>query len=252
MVDRAVGRVLRTKFLSGLFDDPYVDPGDAERITNSAEHQQLALQAAREAIILLKNQRNLLPLEKSKYQRIAVIGPNAADVHLGGYSNKPGRGVSVLDGIKAELGPGSQVLYAEGCKITESLPDWDADKVVLGDATLNLKRINEATKVAKKADLVILILGGNEQSSREAWAKNHLGDRDSLDLLGDQDQLVRAFLSTGKPTFFVLLLGRRISINYIPRHDLGIVGIPPNFPESGRDQDHRIYARAQRPLILKS
>src|SRR5437667_12407016 len=151
LVDRAVARVLRTKFLTGLFDDPYVDPDYAEKITNSVEHQRLALQAAHEAIILLKNQGNLLPLEKSKYQRIAVIGPNAADVHLGGYSNKPGRGVSVLDGIKAELGPGSQVLYAEGCKITESLPDWDADKVVLGDATLNLKRIDEATKVAKKA-----------------------------------------------------------------------------------------------------
>jgi beta-glucosidase len=218
LVDRAVGRVLRTKFLTGLFDDPYVDPDDAEKITNSVEHQRLALQAAHEAIILLKNQGNLLPLEKSKYQRIAVIGPNAADVHLGGYSNKPGRGVSVLDGIKAELGPGFQVLYAEGCKITESFPDWDADKVVLGDATLNAKRIDEATKVAKKADLVILILGGNEQSSREAWARNHLGDRDSLDLLGDQDQLVKGILATGKPTVVFLLHGRPNSINYIAEH----------------------------------
>src|SRR5439155_23059821 len=109
-----------TKFLTWMFDDPYVNTDDAEKITNSVEHQRLALQAAHEVIILLKNQGNLLPLEKSKYQRIAVIGPNAADVHLGGYSNKPGRGVSVLDGIKAELGPGSQVLYDEGCKITES------------------------------------------------------------------------------------------------------------------------------------
>ena len=218
LVDRAVSRVLRTKFLTGLFDDPYVDPDYAEKITNSVEHQRLALKAAHEAIILLKNQGNLLPLEKSKYQRIAVIGPNAADVHLGGYSNKPGRGVSVLDGIKAELGPGSQLLYAEGCKITESIPDWDADKVVLADATLNAKRIDEATKVAKKADLVILVLGGNEQSSREAWAKNHLGDRDSLDLLGDQDQLVKGILATGKPTVVFLLHGRPNSINYIAEH----------------------------------
>jgi beta-glucosidase len=218
LVDRAVRRVLRTKFLTGLFDDPYVDPDDAERITNSAEHQQLALKAAHEAIILLKNQRNLLPLEKSKYQRIAVIGPNAADVHLGGYSNKPGRGISVLDAIKAKVGSSSQVLYAEGCKITESLPDWDADKVVLGDASLNAKRIEDATKVAKKADLVILVLGENEQTSREAWAKNHLGDRDSLDLLGDQDQLVKEILATGKPTIVLLLHGRPNSINYIGQH----------------------------------
>jgi beta-glucosidase len=218
LVDRAVRRVLRTKFLTSLFDDPYVDPDDAERITNSAEHQQLALKAAHEAIILLKNQRNLLPLEKSKYQRIAVIGPNAADVHLGGYSNKPGRGISVLDAIKAKVGSSSQVLYAEGCKITESLPDWDADRVVLGDASLNAKRIEDATKVAKKADLVILVLGENEQTSREAWAKNHLGDRDSLDLLGDQDQLVKEILATGKPTIVLLLHGRPNSINYIGQH----------------------------------
>jgi Glycosyl hydrolase family 3 C-terminal domain len=89
---------------------------------------------------------------------------------------------------------------------------------VLGDATLNAKRIDEATKVAKKADLVILILGGNEQSSREAWAKNHLGDRDSLDLLGDQDQLVKGILATGKPTVVFLLHGRPNSINYIAEH----------------------------------
>jgi beta-glucosidase len=91
MVDRAVARVLRMKFLTGLFDNPYVDPAYAEKITNSPEHQQLALKAAHEAIILLKNQNNLLPLDASKYKTIAVIGPNAADVHLGGYSDTSGR-----------------------------------------------------------------------------------------------------------------------------------------------------------------
>src|SRR5713101_9456856 len=99
-VDRAVRRVLRVKFLTRLFDDPYVNPDDADKITNSAEHQQLALKAAHEAIILLRNENNLLPLNKAKYKRIAVIGPNAADVHLGGYSSDPGRGVSILQGIK--------------------------------------------------------------------------------------------------------------------------------------------------------
>jgi len=217
-VNRAVARVLRTKFITGLFDDPYVDPEYAEKITNSPEHQQLALKAAHEAIILLKNQGNLLPLDKSKYKQVAVIGPNAAEVHLGGYSNKPGRGVSVLDGIKQKLGSGSQVFYSEGCKITESLPDWDADKVVLGDAALNAKRIEEAVKVARKADVVILVLGGNEQTSREAWAKTHLGDRDSLDLLGDQDKLAKEILATGKPTVVFLLHGRPNSINFIAEH----------------------------------
>jgi beta-glucosidase len=217
-VDRAVARVLRTKFETGLFDDPYVDPDYAEKVTNSSEHQQLALKAAHEAIVLLKNQGNLLPLGKSKYRHVAVIGPNAADVHLGGYSNNPGRGVSVLEGIKQKLGAGSNVVYSEGCRITETVPDWDADKVVLGNTALNAKRIQEAVKVARKADLVILVLGENEQSSREAWANNHLGDRDSLDLLGDQDQLVKEILVTRKPTVVFLLHGRPNSINFIAEH----------------------------------
>jgi beta-xylosidase len=214
-IDRAAGNILRAKFLTGLFDDPYVDPEAAEKISNNAEHQKLALKAAHEAIILLKNQNHLLPLDKAKYKKIAVIGPNAADVHLGGYSNKPGRGVSILQGLKDKVGGSAQILYAEGCKITESLPDWDADKVVLGDAALNAKRIEEAVKVAKKADLIILALGDNEQTSREAWAPEHPGDRDSLDLLGNQDDLAKALVAAGKPVVVVLLHGRPNAVNYI-------------------------------------
>ncbi len=223
MVDRSVTRVLRAKFMAGLFDDPYANADYAEKITNSSEHQQLALKAAHEAILLLKNQDSVLPLAKNKYQRIAVIGPNAADLHLGGYSNQPGRGVSVLQGIKNKVGSSAEVLYAEGCKITESDPDWDADKVVIGDPALNAKRIEEAVKVAANADVVILALGGNEQTSREAWAVNHPGDRDSLDLLGNQDDLVKAILATGKPTIVFLQHGRPNSINYIAEHVPAIV-----------------------------
>jgi beta-glucosidase len=214
-VNQAAAHMLREKFLTGLFDDPYVDPAYAEKITNSPEHQQLALKAAHEAIILLKNKGNLLPLDKSKYKRIAVIGPNAAEPHLGGYSNNPGRGVSVLQGIKNKVGSNAEVLYSLGSKITETLPDWDADKVVLGDPALNAQRIQEAVKVAQKADIAILILGGNEQTSREAWAANHPGDRDNLDLLGNQDDLVKAIQATGKPVVVFLIHGRPNSINYI-------------------------------------
>jgi beta-glucosidase len=217
-VDRSVARVLRAKFLLGLFDDPYVNPDYAEKITNNPEHQQLALKAAHEAIILLKNQDNLLPLAKNKYKRIAVIGPNAADVHLGGYSDKPGRGVSVLQGIKDKVGSTAEVLYAEGCKITETFSDWNADKVELGDPALNAKRIEEAVKIAQNADAILLALGGNEQTSREAWAPNHPGDRDSLDLLGNQDDLVKAILALGKPTIVFLQHGRPNSINYVAEH----------------------------------
>ena len=217
-IDRAVANVLRVKFLAGLFDDPYVDAESAEKVTNSAEHQQLALKAAREAIILLKNQNQLLPLDRTMYKRIAVIGPNAAEVHLGGYSDNPGRGVSILQGIRDKVGKNTEVLYSEGCKITESVPDWSADKVVLGDAALNAKRIEDAVKVAKKADVILLVLGENEQTSREAWAANHPGDRDSLDLLSSQDDLAKAMLSIGKPVVVVLLHGRPNSINYIAEH----------------------------------
>lgn len=214
-IDRSVVRVLRLKFLAGLFDDPYADPAAAEKITNNAEHQQLSLRAAHEAIILLKNQNNLLPLDKSKYKRIAVIGPNAAELHLGGYSDKPGRGVSILQGIKDKVGSSAEVLYSLGCKITESEPDWNADKVVLGDPALNAKRIQEAVKVAQKADIAVLVLGENEQTSREAWAVEHPGDRDNLDLLGNQDDLAKAIVGTGKPVVVFLLHGRPNSINYI-------------------------------------
>jgi len=214
-VNRAAEHMLREKFLTGLFDDPYVDPAYAEKITNSPEHQRLALKAAHEAIILLKNKGNLLPLDKTKYKRIAVIGPNAADLHLGGYSNNPGRGVSMLQGVKNKVGSNAEVLYSLGCKITETLPDWDADKVVLGDPALNAQRIQEAVKVAQKSDIAILVLGGNEQTSREAWAPNHPGDRDNLDLLGNQDDLVKAILATGKPVVVFLIHGRPNSINYI-------------------------------------
>lgn len=214
-VDRAVARVLRAKFLAGLFEDPYVDPDRAEKGTNTPEHQELALQAAHESIILLKNQSGLLPLDRSRYKRIAVIGPNAADLHLGGYSNVPGRGTSVLQGIRDKVGSAVEVLYSEGCKITETLPDWDANKVILGDATLNAKRIQEALPIARKADLIVLVLGENEQTSREAWATDHLGDRDNLDLLGSQDDLARAMVATGKPVVVLLLHGRPNSVNYI-------------------------------------
>ena len=215
LVDRAVSRLLRMKFLTGLFDNPYVDPEYAEKVTNSTEHQQLALKAAQEAIILLKNQNNLLPLDRSKYKRIAVIGPNAGEVHLGGYSNNPGRAVSVLQGIKTKVGSGGEVLFAEGCKITETEPDWDADRVVLGDPALNAKRIQDAIQVARKSDVVLLVLGENEQTSREAWAPTHLGDRDNLDLLSNQDDLAKAMVATGKPVVVLLLHGRPNSINYI-------------------------------------
>jgi beta-glucosidase len=217
-LDKAVGRILRAKFLAGLFEDPYVDPDYAEKITNNAEHRALALQAAREAIILLKNENNVLPLDANKIQTLAVIGPNAAKCHLGGYTADPGRCVTVLDGIKTKTGNNFKVAYAEGSRITEEDGDWRnwyMDKVTPPDPVKDAARIAEAVQVAKSSDAVVLVLGGNEQTCREAWAPTHPGDRDSLELLGKQNDLVKAVLETGKPTIVFLINGRPLSITYI-------------------------------------
>ena len=104
VINIAVARNLRAKFLLGLFENPYVDPDRATKVTNSAEHRELAAEAARRSIVLLKNDNNLLPLDRARLRSIAVIGPNADRVHLGGYSDDPGRGVSVLQGITEKVG----------------------------------------------------------------------------------------------------------------------------------------------------
>ena len=217
-VDRAVARVLTTKFRLGLFDHPYVDPDYAERTTNSEEHRKLATEAAEKVIVLLKNEKNLLPLDLPKLKTIAVIGPNAADVHLGGYSRDPGQGISVLDGIRARVGNKATVLYAEGCKITtapQGYKGWWANDVELIDPKTQTASIQAAVETARKADVAILVVGENESTNREAWGEQHRGDRDSLDLLGAQNELVKAVVETGTPTVVLLLNGRPLSINYI-------------------------------------
>jgi len=217
-LDKTVARILRAKFLAGLFEDPYVDPDSAERISNAPEHRELALQAAREAIVLLKNQNGALPLDRTKIKTLAVIGPNAAKCHLGGYSEDPGHCISVLDGIKAKVGDKIKVAYAEGSRITEDDADWRnwyIDQVTPSDPAKEAKRIAEAVQVAKASDAVVLVLGGNEQTCREAWAETHAGDRDSLELLGKQNDLVKAMLETGRPVVVFLINGRPLSINYV-------------------------------------
>ena len=212
MIDRSVARMLRAKFLAGLFETPYVDPDRAERVTNTPEHQALALEAARKSIVLLKNQGAVLPLDRSRVKTLAVIGPNAKGVHLGGYSRDPGRGVDVLSGITARAGAGIKVVYAEGVRITEHEADWGGDTVVLGNPAQNRTRIQDAVKVAKEADAIVLALGTNESVSREAWADNHLGDVVDLTLMSNQEELVQAMLQTGKPVIALLINGRPLAV----------------------------------------
>jgi beta-glucosidase len=215
LIDKAVARNLRAKFLLGLFENPYVDPDRAVRVTNSSEHRELAAEAARRSIVLLKNENNLLPLDRSKLRSIAVIGPNADRVHLGGYSDDPGRGVSVRQGIADKVGTRIKVTYAQGCKITQEGGDWFADASHLNTPADDEKLIAQAVEVARAADVALLVLGGNEDTNKEAWANNHLGDRDSLDLVGRQNDLVKAVLETGKPAIVMLINSGPLSINYI-------------------------------------
>jgi len=211
-LDDLVAPMLSWKFQMGLFDDPYVDPDEADRVVGRHANRQLALQAARRAITLLKNENNLAPLNLDSIKCIAVIGPNANRTVLGGYSGVPKHEVTVLEGIQARVGKRAKVLYSEGCKITIG-GSWVQDEVVASDPEEDRKQIAEAVKVAKRADVIILAIGGNEQTSREAYSFIHLGDRPNLDLIGRQEELVQAMVATGKPVVVLLFNGRPISIN---------------------------------------
>ena len=215
-LDELIAPMLFWKFQMGLFDDPYVDPATAEKITGCAAHRQLALQAARESITLLKNENNLAPLDLGKYKTIAVIGPNANRSLLGGYSGAPRHDVTVLDGIRTKVGSRATVLYGEGCKITIG-GSWQEDEVIASDPDEDRKQIAEAVEVANQADVIMLAIGGNEQTSREAWGLKHMGDRTSLDLIGRQNELVQAMVATGKPVIVLLFNGRPLSIVDVAR-----------------------------------
>jgi beta-glucosidase len=210
----AVARVLRAKFLLGLFEHPFVD---ADKIpAESAAERALARRAAEEAIVLLKND-SLLPLDVARMKSIAVVGPNATLCRLGGYSDVPSRVVGVLDGIKARVGDRVKVLSAQGCGLTVGERAWHEDKVELTDPAKDAALVAEAAKVAASADVVLLVVGQNEQLSREAWADTHRGDRDDLGLVGRQMDLARAVLAAGKPTIVLLINGGPLAIPELAR-----------------------------------
>jgi beta-glucosidase len=213
-LDELVAPMLYWKFKMGLFDDPYVDPGHAARVVGSDNNRKLAFQAACETITLLKNENNLVPLNPRKIKSIAVIGPNADRELLGGYSGRPRFFVSLLEGIRLKVGGRVQVPYAEGCKITMG-GSWNQDLVTPSDPAENRKQIQAAAKVAQQADVIVLAIGGNEQTSREAWALKHMGDRARLELIGQQEELAAAMLATGKPVIVFLFNGSPLSIPYL-------------------------------------
>lgn len=213
-IDQATRRMLDLKFRAGLFENPYADPEAAVKITNNADAKALALKAAQRAITLLKNDGTLPLALGSKKPTIAVIGPSANVARLGGYYGQPPVTVPILEGVRAKVGNRANVLFAQGVKITED-DDWWADEVKLADPAANRKLIAEAVEMARGADQIVLTLGDTEQTSREGWAETHLGDRDSLDLVGEQQELFDALKALGKPVTVVLINGRPASINKI-------------------------------------
>jgi beta-glucosidase len=210
LLDELIAPMLLWKFKLGLFEDPYVDPDTAEMVVGCEAHGQLALQAARETVTHLQNNNATVPLARERIRTLAVIGPNADRELLGGYSGKPRHHGTLLQGIRERAGS-MRVLYHEGCKITLG-GSWQQDEVIPSDPDEDRKSIAEAVAVARQAEAVVLALGGNEQTSREAWALNHMGDRASLEMVGRQDELVDAIAATGKPMIAFLFNGRPLSI----------------------------------------
>jgi beta-glucosidase len=211
LIDQAVRRLLTLKMHAGLFESPFADADKAVALTHNEEARALALKAAQRTIVLLKNDGTLpLHLAAGRTPVIAVIGPNAAVARLGGYAGQPPASVSILDGIKAKVGSRAKVLFAQGVKITAN-DDWWADEVQLADRAENLRLIDAAVAIARGADQIVLAIGDTEQTSREGWAPTHLGDRNSLDLVGEQQALFDALRALNKPLVVVLINGRPTS-----------------------------------------
>jgi beta-glucosidase len=203
LVDRAVRRILRQKFRLGLFERVHVDPDRAVAVVHQAAHQELALEAAREGMVLLRNEGGLLPLRKD-LKSIAVIGPNADDRlnQLGDYVplQVPQPVTTVLEGIRRAVSADTQVAYVKGCE-------------VLGTNTSEIPR---AAAAAAKAEVAVVVLGENEwRAANRAGTDGEGFDAATLELTGLQEDLVKAVKATGTPTVVVLINGRPLATRWI-------------------------------------
>jgi beta-glucosidase len=217
-LDDRVRDVLRVKFLVGIFDRPYVEDAElTQRLVNSAEHQQVALRAARESIVLLKNEGNALPLSK-QIRSIAVIGPNADDDSNARNRYGPSgiKGVTVLEGIRNKLGGGVKLNYAKGCETVDA--HWPDTEVLPEPLTKEEEdEINKAVEAARGSEVAVVVLGDSTKTVGES------ASRTSLDLPGHQLELIRAVYATGKPVIAVLINGRPLSINWVNKYVPGIL-----------------------------
>jgi beta-glucosidase len=218
VVDSRVRDVLRVKFWLGLFDQPYVpQPSEADRIVRNPQHLQVALRAAHESIVLLKNQGNVLPLRKD-LKSILVTGPNATEVEnsQSRYGPSDLSVVSVLEGIRQKLGAGVQVQYTKGSEFVDAgFPDTEI--VPVPPTEREQAEIDKARNMARQVDAVVVVLGENSDLVGESKS------RTSLELTGFQLKLVQAVHEAGKPTVVALLNGRPLTINWIDRNVPAIV-----------------------------
>ena len=210
VIDDRVRDILRVKFMVGLFDDPYQrDYAAADAEVDSPEHNAVSLQAARESVVLLKNEGNILPLDPAALKKVAVIGPNAAETSyaLTHYGPLATEVTSVLDGFRERLDGQAEVVYAKGCELVDHT--WPLSEIMPVEMRPEDKAMmDEAVSTARDADAIILVLGGGQRTCGENKS------RTSLELPGFQNELLRAMKATGKPVIVVLINGRPLSVNY--------------------------------------
>lgn len=214
VVDSRVRDVLRVKFELGLFDQPYVnDPAAADKIVHTAADDSLALQLNREAMVLLKNDKNLLPLNKNSIKHILVAGPlaDAENFMVSRYGPSNNPVTTVLKGIRDMLGNKVQVSYEKGCEVTDA--NWPESEIIASPLSRDEQaQIKSAVNAAKKSDIIIAVLGESEKTVGESLS------RSSLDLPGRQEQLLEALYATGKPVVLVLVNGQPLTINWANRN----------------------------------
>ncbi len=215
-IDKALHRVLLARFQLGMFDPPAMVPftGVPMSEVESPKHLELARQTVRESLVLLKNQ-NVLPLDKTKIKKIAVIGVNAPDEMNGNYNGKPSKPITILDGIKDAAGPNVQVEWKRGAPLADAPAPTDGKKL---DSFLGVKtgELEDAVALAKSSDIVIYVGGLNailegEQSRLDIPGFSH-GDRTSIELPAVQTQLLKALRATGKPVVFVNCSGSAVAM----------------------------------------
>ena len=216
-INARVADVLRVKFELGIFDKPFVEPEKAPGIIHQPAHEATTLEAARKAMVLLKND-GILPLDAGSYANVLVTGPCADDVEpmISRYGPGASDVITPLAGIKKLLGDKAKVTHAKGCGyFDETFPESDIMVRLPGEETQTM--IDEAVKLADQADVIIACVGDTHDTVGES--KSRL----SLDLPGHQSRLVQALAKTGKPVVVVVMPGRAVSINWIEQSIPGIV-----------------------------